>query len=110
MQQHARELLSSALLQTNCPPVFLENQSFKQYIRFISGERYFAPSRYVHMETVNALAAQCHDKIHSLLKNTVSFSIEEDAWTGDGRKFSAITAGVIFLHSMYKMQVSSVTR
>jgi hypothetical protein len=57
MQHHARNLLSTALLQTNCPPVFLENSHFKEYIRYISGDRYHAPSRYLHMDTVESLAA-----------------------------------------------------
>jgi hypothetical protein len=94
MQQHARELLSTSLLETNSPAVFLENRHFKEYIRYISGERYHAPSRYMHMQTVKAIAVNCHDKIKSVLTISNTFSIEVDGWTGDGRKFVAITAGM----------------
>jgi hypothetical protein len=94
MQQHARDLLSTALLETNSAALFLENRHFKEYIRYISGDRYQAPSRYLHMETVKAIAANCHEKIKCFLTRSNTFAIEVDSWTGDGRKFTAITAGL----------------
>jgi hypothetical protein len=92
--EHARSLLTTALVCTNTPPTFLETPYFKAYVQLVSGGQHHAPSRYLHMQTVKALASQCHDKVKLFLDRTVTFSIEEDAWTGDGRKFSAVMAGM----------------
>ena len=92
--EHARKLLSTALLCTNTPPTFLKTPFFKAYVQLLSGGHHHAPSRYLHMQTVKQLASQCQAKIQTFLDRSVTFSIEEDAWTGDGRKFSAVTAGV----------------
>ena len=95
MRSHARELLSSALLVTNTPPNFLENPYFKRFMEFVTDRQYIAPSRYLHKITVKELARRCHVRIKDFLQKRVCFSIEEDSWTRDGRKFSAITAGVL---------------
>ena len=45
------------------------------------------------MKTVAELAGRCKKKIQTPLTEAAYFSIVEDAWTGVGRKFSAIAAG-----------------
>lgn len=99
MEEHARELLAKALLHTNTPPVFLESPRFKEFVQFISCGHYRAPSRHQHLRTVKQLASQCQQKIKASLQTAVAFSIEEDSWTGDGRKFSAVTAGAFLFDS-----------
>jgi hypothetical protein len=94
MQQHARELLSRALLKTNTPPTILSCPEFQKYVSVISRENYAAPSRYLHLQTVMDLASRCHNSVKNILTSSVCFSIEQDSWTGDGRKFSAVTAGM----------------
>jgi hypothetical protein len=94
VQQHARELISTALLSCNVPPTLLENPHFKKYVEVVSNGSHFAPSRYLHMKTMKDLAGRCRDYIKVTLQKSVTFSIEEDSWSRDGRKFSAITAGV----------------
>jgi hypothetical protein len=93
MQQHACELLSAALLRVNAAPTILSTPEFKAYVEYISNGHYHSPSRYLFMQTVRQMATRCHAKIKTALQKSVSFCIEEDSWTGDGRKFSAITAG-----------------
>jgi hypothetical protein len=94
MQQHARDLLSTALLKTNTPPAFLHSHEFQQYVKLISHQQYTAPSRYLHLQTVKEIGARCRRQIATSLTSAVAFSIEEDSWCCDGRRFSAVTAGV----------------
>jgi hypothetical protein len=98
VQQHARELITTALLSCNVPPTLLEHPHFKKYVEVVSEGKHTAPSRYLHMQTLKELAGRCRAYIRSSLQKSVTFSIEEDSWSRDGRKFSAITAGML-LHN-----------
>jgi hypothetical protein len=98
--EHGRKLLTTALLVTNTPPAFLDTPYFKAYVQLVSGGHHFAPTRYLHMQTVKQLAAECQATIRQYLDRAPTFSIEEDAWTGDGRKFSAVTAGMCSIKSV----------
>ena len=97
MLAHGRELLCTALLHTNTAPTFLESPYFRKYIDFISSGDHSAPSRYLHMQTVKDIASRCKVHIKDMLQKAVSFSIEEDSWSRDGIRFSAVTAGVVLL-------------
>jgi hypothetical protein len=106
--EHARSLLTTALLCTNTPPTFLETPFFKQYVQLVSEGKHAAPSRYLHLQTIKKLAAECHAVIKRCLDRSVSISIEEDAWTGDGRKFTAVTAGTV-LKRLYGHRLHSLS-
>lgn len=90
---HARKVLSTVLLTTNTPP----GLSQQAYVQLVNEGQHFAPTPYLHMQTVKQLAAECHATIKDHLHRAPSFRIEEDAWRGDGRKFSAVTAGMPIL-------------
>jgi hypothetical protein len=93
MQQHACELLSAALLRVNGAPTLLSTPEFEAYVEYMKNGQYHFPSRYLFMQTVRQMATRCYAKIQSALQKSVAFCIKEYSWTGDGRKFSAITVG-----------------
>jgi hypothetical protein len=100
MRQHVVALQ----IQTNTPPTFLHASEFQKYISTVSQGQFSAPSRYLHLQTVKELASRCHRRIETALSDAVAFIIEEDSWSNDGRKFSAVTAGVYaqcVLHIQY---------
>jgi hypothetical protein len=92
-QTNCTELLVRGMLRGNIAPYFLMNQEFRAFQSEISEGRYTPITRQAFFATVKEMSRRIATVVERNMKIPVYVSIEEDAWSSAGRKFSAVTAG-----------------